>query len=148
MTQSNSIPLDERIVEAMIRFARASKSHRMIVAGSNSSEVLLELHRRGYSRVATTKTCRVPCGQYDVALIAWREHSIKALATTLDWLVHFLSPAGVLVVWVGPHKRAPNQPLRLALEKMGFRIEVGSCCENGVAISARRLEATPAAKAA
>jgi hypothetical protein len=148
MTQSSSIPLDERIVEAMIQLARATKSHRMIVAGCNSSEVLIELHRRGYARVATTRTCRVPRGQNDVALITWREHSIKSLATTLDWLVHFLSPAGVLVVWVGPQERMPNQALRLALENVGFRIEAGTCCGNGVAISTRRLESTPAAKAA
>jgi hypothetical protein len=98
--------------------------------------------------VATTKTCRAPCGQYDVALIMWREHSIRALATTLDWLVHFLSPAGALVIWVGPHECMPSQALRLALEKLGFRIQVGTCCENGVAISARRLESASAAKAA
>jgi hypothetical protein len=147
MIQYGRIP-NQRIVDAMIVLACAAKSHRMIVAGCNSSEVLLELHRRGYSRAATTKTCHVPRGQNDVALITWPEHSIKALATTLDWLVHFLSPAGVLVVWVGPHERMPHQALRLALEKLGFRIEVGTCCENGLAISARRLESTAAAKAA
>jgi hypothetical protein len=148
MTQPGPIPSDERIVDAMIVLACPAKSHQMIVAGSNSSGVFKELLRRGYSRVATTKTCRAPCGQKDVALIPWRKHSMAALATTLDWLVHFLNPAGVLVVWVGPHERMPNQALRLALEKLGFRIEVGTCCENGLAISARRLESTAAAKAA
>jgi hypothetical protein len=98
----------------MIQLARAAKSDRMIVAGSNSSEILLELHRRGYARVTTTKTCRIPRGQHDVALVPWREHSIRALATTLDWLVHFLSAAGVLVVWVGSHERMPNRTLRRA----------------------------------
>ena len=148
MTQPGPIPSDERIVDAMIVLACAAKSHRMIVAGSNSSEVFQRLGRRGYSRVATTKTCRAPRGQNDVALITWREHSMRALATTLDWLVHFLSPSGVLVVWIGPHERMPHQALRLALETLGFRIEVGTCCENGLAISARRLESTAAAKAA
>ena len=98
--------------------------------------------------MATTKTCRVRGTQQDVALVAWREHSIKALATTLDWLVYFLGPAGVLTVWIGPHERMPSQTLKLALEGMGFRIEAATCCENGVAISARRLVATPAARAA
>jgi hypothetical protein len=102
MTQSGPIPSDERIVDTMIELARAAKTHQMIVSG------------RGYSRVTTAKTCRVPCGEHDVALVAWREHSIKALATTLDWLVHFLSPAGVWVVWIGPHERMPNYTLRLA----------------------------------
>src|ERR1017187_9691345 len=95
MTQSRPNPSDERIVDAMIQLARAAKSRRMIVAGPNSAEVFLELHRRGYLRVTTTKTSRVPCGQYDVALVAWRAHSIKDLETTLDWLVHLLSAAGL-----------------------------------------------------
>jgi hypothetical protein len=60
MTQSTAIPSDERIVDAMIQLARAAKSHHMIVAGSNSSEIFLELHRRGYARVTTTKTAAFP----------------------------------------------------------------------------------------
>ena len=148
MTQSSPIPSDERIVDAMIQLARAAKSHRMIAAGSNSAEIFLELHRRGYPRVTTTRICLVPCGQYDVALVAWREHSIKTLEMTLDRLVHYLSPAGVLVVWIGPHERMPDQALRLAFGRLGFRIESGTNCENGIAIAARRLDSVPAAKAA
>ena len=148
MTQSGSIPSDERIVDAMIQLARAATSHRMIVAGPASAEVFLELHRRGYPRVATTQSCRVPCGQHDVALLAWRDYSLKDLETTLDRLVHFLRTAGVLVVWIGSHERLPNQALRRTLERLGFRIEAGTNCENGVAISARRLATNPAAKAA
>ena len=136
MTQSDPIPSDERIVNAMIQLARVAKSHRMIVTGSNSAEVFRQLHRRGYPRVTTTTICRVPHVQNDVALITWREHSIKALAATLDWFVHFLSPAGVLVVWVSPHERMSNQALRLALKKLGFRIEARTCCENGLEMRA------------
>jgi hypothetical protein len=112
MTQSDPIPSDERIVDTMIKLARASKSIEMIVAGCNSSEVLLELHRLGCSRAATTKTCRIPCGQNDVALIMWRDHSIKALATTFDWLVHFLSPATRPV--------SPLTMLQLAARRVAF----------------------------
>jgi hypothetical protein len=148
MTQSSPIPSDERIVDAMIQLARAAKSHRMIAAGSNSAEIFLELHRRGYPRVTTTRICLVPCGQYDVALVAWREQSIRTLETTLDRLVHYLSAAGVLVVWIGPHERVPDQALWLAFGRLGFRIESGTSCENGIAIAARRLDSVPAAKAA
>jgi len=35
-----------------------------------------------------------------------------------------------------------------ALQRLGFRIESGTRCENGIAIAARRLELNPAAKAA
>lgn len=148
MPQSSLIPSIERIVDAMIQLARAAKSHRMIVADSNRAEVFLELHRRGYSRVTTTSTCRVARDRYDVAFVAWREHSIKALETTLDWLVQLLGPASVLVVWVGPHERTPNKKLRLALGRLGFRIEAGTTCEKGVVVSARRIEASPLSQAA
>jgi hypothetical protein len=141
------IPSDERIAKALVELARATESHRIIVAGSNCSEIFLELHHLGYSRLATTKSCRIPCTQYDVALLAWREHSIKALATTLDWLVHFLSPGGVLAVWLKPHESMPGRKLRAALEGLGFGIEAGARCEGGIAIAGRRLESTTTTRA-
>jgi hypothetical protein len=131
-------PQDERIVKTLVEIARATKSHQIIVAGSNCSEVFLELHRLEYSRVSTTKTCRIPYTQYDIALLAWQEHSIKALATTLDWLVHFLSPTGALVIWIDTAARARS--LRSAIEQLGFRVETAVRCENGFATSARRLD--------
>jgi hypothetical protein len=140
MNQSNSIPSDKRIVDTMIQLARAAKLHRMIVSGSNSLEVILELHRRGHLRATTAKLCDVPCGQFDVALVVWREPSTKAFETTLAHLVPFLSGAGVLVVWAGTHERMPNHMLRLAVEKLDFRIESATCCENGVVVCARRLQ--------
>jgi hypothetical protein len=130
-------PQNERIVKTLVEIARATKSHRIIVAGSSCSEVFLELHRLGYSRVATTKTCRIPYAQYDIALLAWRKHSIKALTTTLDWLVHFLSPTGVLVIWIDT--ALGSRRLRSAIERLGFRVETGVGCENGFATSARRI---------
>ena len=125
MTQPNLIPSDERIVDAMIELARAATSNCIIVAGTNSAEIFLKLHRRGYPRVTTTKICLVPCGQHEVALVAWREQSIKALETTLDRLVHYLTASGVLVFWIGPHERTANKLLGSALRRLGFRIEFG-----------------------
>jgi hypothetical protein len=73
---------------------------------------------------------------------AWRERSIKAMETALEELVHFLSTAGVLVVWVGACDPISIELLRLALRPLGFRIEAGTISETGVAISARRLGQT------
>ena len=138
MIQSRLTPSAEQIIEPMIGLARCSKLRRIIVAGAKSSELMFELHRRGYLRVATTTNCGLPCGQYDVALVDWRQRSTKALDTTLDWLVHFLSPTGVLVIWVGPQDHAGNRKLRAALENHGFLVEAGTVREHGSAISARR----------
>ena len=141
------MPSSERIIEPMLALARCSKHHRIIVAGSQRSELMFELHRRGYGRVATTTTCGLPDGQYDVALVDWRQHSINALETTLDWLVHFLTPSGVLVAWLDPQDRAGNRTLRAMLEEHGFVVEAGTVRDHGSAVAARRCDPYPLSKA-
>jgi hypothetical protein len=143
MSQSRLPPAGERIIEPMIELARCSKHNRIIVAGAKSATLMFELHRRGYVRVATTASCGLPVGQYDVALVDWRERSIKALDTTLDWMVDFLSPAGVLVVWIDPQKPAGNRKLRALLEKQGLVVEAGMVREHGSAVSAQRAGIKP-----
>jgi hypothetical protein len=101
---------------------------------------MFELHRRGYVRVATTANCGLPAGQYDVALVDWRERSIKALDTTLGWLLDFLTPAGGLAVWLDPQEPAANRKLRAMLEKHGLIIEAGTVREHGSAVLARRSD--------
>src|ERR1700756_1487510 len=109
MIQARLIPAGERIVEPMLALARCSKQQRIIVAGSRGAELMFELHRRGHVRVATTANCGLPAGQYDVALVDWRQRSIKALETTLGWLLDFLTPAGGLTVWVDPQEPPANR---------------------------------------
>jgi hypothetical protein len=148
MIQTRLTPAGERIIEPMLALARCSKLQRIIVAGSCSAELMFELHRRRYIRVATTVNCGLPAGQYDVALVDWRQRSIKALETTLDWLVDFLSPTGVLVVWVEPQERAGNRKLRSVLDRHGLLVEAGTIREYGSAISAQRRDANPLRKVA
>src|SRR6476619_4562447 len=147
MIQTRLMPSSERIIEPMLALARCSKHHRIIVAGSQRSELMFELHRRGYGRVATTTTCGLPDGRYDVALVDWRQHSINALETTLDWLVHFLTPSGVLVAWLDPQERAGNRKLRAILEEHGFVVEAGTVRDHGSAVAARRCDPYPLSKA-
>jgi hypothetical protein len=148
MTRPPLVPAGDRIIEPMIALAQCSKLQRIIVAGSKSIELTFELQRLGYAHVSATANCGRPAGQYDVALVDWRQRTFRTLDTTLDWLVNFLSPAGVLVVWVDSQKPAANQDLRSALEKRGFVIEAGTVREDGSAISARRREMSPISKAA
>ena len=127
----------DRITGTMIELAQCSAGQRIILAGSNEPDRSFELHSLGFSRVVTTATCKLSRRQYDVAFVEWRQHSIKALETTLDWLVHFLSPMGVLVIWidVAPERRK----LRSAIEKLGFHVDTGARCENGFVVAARRV---------
>jgi hypothetical protein len=145
---TNSTPSRERITESLVDLARCSKLHRIILAGPNSPQSMFELHRRGYVRVATTATSGLPHGQYDVALVDWQGRSIKALEATLDWLVHFLGSSAVMVIWIDPQERAANRKLAAILERLGFRIEIGTRCEHGLAVSARRRDAAQMAVAA
>jgi hypothetical protein len=148
MNSLNSTPARERITESLVELARCSKLHRIIVAGANGPELMFALHRRGFIRVATTAACGLPQGQYDVALVDWQGRSIKALQTTLDWLVHFLASSAVLVIWIDWPERMANRKLESMLERLGFRVEVGTRCEHGLAISARRRDAAQMAVAA
>jgi hypothetical protein len=141
MNQPNLAVSEERIVETMIALARCSKLHRIVVAGSQGAHLISELHRRGYYRVATTATCGLTRSQYDVAFVEWQLNAIKALETALDWLVRFLAPTSVLVIWVDSHERTAYRKLGLILEGLGFRIEAGTPCEHGLAVAARRLNA-------
>ena len=145
---TTSYATGDRILEPMIALGHCSKQHRIVVAGSRGIELMLELQRRGYARAAATANCGHPAGQYDVALVDWRRRTFKTLEVALDWLVEFLGPAGVVVVWVDPQKAAANETLRLALEQRGFVIESGTVHECGCAVSARRRDVHSMRKAA
>jgi acetolactate synthase regulatory subunit len=148
MTQLHPSAANERIIEPMIALAHCSQQDRIIVAGSKAIELMSLLQRRGYVRAAATASCAHAAKQYHVALVDWRQRSLQALETTLDWLVDYLNPVGVLVIWVDPQKPAAHQTLRTALQRRGFRIEAGTSYEYGFAISARQSEINPIAKVA
>jgi hypothetical protein len=130
----------DRIIDTVIALARCSVEHRILLAGSKEPSRIFELRGRGFSRAVTTATCKLSRGQYDVAFVEWRQHSIKALEATLDWLVHFLSPMGVLVIWIDAAPQ--HRKLRSAIERLGFRVETGIRCKSGFAVAARRLSAS------
>src|SRR6201987_6477978 len=92
----------QRIVEPIIALTHGSKMATIIMTGANSAEAVIDLHRLGYARAATTLNCGLPAGQYDVVLLDGRQRSIKAIETTLDWVADFLSLTGVLIVWLAP----------------------------------------------
>jgi hypothetical protein len=148
MSLSRTTPAGDRIIEPIIALAGCSKQHRIVVAGARGVELMLELQRRGYVRTAATANCGHPAGQYDVALVDWRRRTFKTLEVALDWLVDFLSPSGLVVVWVDPQKAVANEALRHSLERRGFIIEGGLVHDCGCAVSARRREVNPVRKAA
>lgn len=129
----------ERVVDTMIELARLREDQRIIEAGSNALEIYLGLHRRGFTRTATTATCRIPCGQHDVALVAgW--HSMRGLEDLIARLAHFMHAAATLAVWIDADEHARSEKIRSLLERWGFHIEAGTRCGDGYVLSARRRE--------
>jgi hypothetical protein len=140
----------DRKFDSIIELGRCSDHHRILLAGASDPDPVSEWRSRGYHRVATMAASRLPRGQYDVAVVEWRQHSIRALETMLDWLVHFLSPRGVLVIWIDDASgtASARRDLRSLTERLGFRVETAKRCENGFAVSASRLTAGQRAMAA
>ena len=128
------------ILEAMIGLSHCPAGARIILAGASAPGRIDGWRRRGYRRVVTTATCRLPDGRCGAACIEWRRGSIRALEATLDWLVHFLSADGVVVIWVDAalSTAAARRELRAALERSGLAVEAGTRCGSGFAVSARR----------
>jgi len=54
---SSHVVAGDRIIQPMIALAGCSTRHRIVVAGSKSMELMLELHRHGYLRAAATGNC-------------------------------------------------------------------------------------------
>ena len=145
---SPSVTAGDRIIDPMIALAGCATGQRILVAGSKSMELTLELHRRGYLLAAASGNCGRPAGQHDVALVDWRRRTLHALEPTIDWLMNFLRPNATLVIWVDAQKPAANTSLRTSVERRGFVIVNGTVHDCGCALLARRSQAYPMQQAA
>jgi len=137
MAQPRSISDQEHVVDTMIGLTRLTGLHRAIIAGSGSMEFYLALRRRGFLRVATAATCRIPKGQHAVALITGR-NSLQAIEAALVELSPFLSTSASVAVLIDSREIGAGQRIREKLEQMGFRIEAGVRCQEGFVLSAIR----------
>jgi hypothetical protein len=127
----------EQVIDTMLELTRLSKLHRAIVAGSDSLELYLALRRRGYIRVATTETCRIPRGQHTVGLITG-QNSLRALEAALARISPFLCTSAAIAVLIDSRESGFCLKIRTRLEQMGFRIEAGVRCQQGLVLSAYR----------
>jgi hypothetical protein len=137
MVQPHSVSNREQVVDTMIELTRLSNLHRAIVAGSDSLELYLALRRRGFIRVATTATCRIPKGQHAVGLITG-QNSLEAIEAALTRISQFLSTSATIAVLIDSRESGFCLKIRSKLEQMGFRIEAGVRCQQGLVLSAYR----------
>ena len=135
MDQRHS-PLDQ-VVDTMIGLTRLTVLQRAIAAGSGSMELYLALRRRGFMRVATTTTCRIPGGQHSVGLIADR-NSVPAIETALADVSRFLGASAAIAVLIDSDEGGAGARVRGKLVQIGFRIEAGVRCRHGFVLSAIR----------
>jgi hypothetical protein len=141
------LPGQESMLDAMISLARLAKTRRVIVSGSDAFGLYIGLLDRGFLRAATTAISRAPCGQHDAALIAGR-YSTDGLEGLLKRVVPFLTARATIAIWIDSGAVSGSNKLQAALERLGFRIEAGTACENGFIVSAQRRDFNPLANAA
>jgi len=127
----------EQVVDTMIDLTRLSSLHRAIVAGHDSMDLYLALRRRGFVRVATTTTCRIPKQQHAVGLITG-QNSLAAIEAALAQISQFLSRSAAIAVLIDSRESGVCLKVRTRLEQMGFRIEAGVRCQQGLVLSAYR----------
>ncbi len=137
MGQPYSVSNREQVIDTMIGLTRLSHLHRAIIAGSDSLELYLALRRRGFIRVATTATCRIPKGQHAVGLITG-QNSLAAIEAALAQISQFLNASAMIAVLIDSRESGLSLKIRTRLEQMGFRIEAGVRCQQGLVLSAYR----------
>ena len=137
MVQPHSAESREQVVETMIGLTRLSSLQRAIVAGSDRMELYLALRRRGFMRVATPATCRIPRGQHAIGLIAGRD-SPGAVEASLTEISPFLCTHAAVAILIDSHESGSSLKIRMRLQQMGFQIEAGVRCQQGLVLSAYR----------
>jgi hypothetical protein len=139
MSEPHSVQKRDEVLDTMIGLTRLSNLHRTIVAGSDSVELHLALRRRGFIRVATTATWRIPKGQHTVGLIAG-ENTLGGIEDALTQISQLLSPSSAIAILIDSRESGLCLKIRTRLEQMGFRIEAGVRCQQGLVLSAYRQD--------
>jgi hypothetical protein len=137
MAQPHFVSNREQVVDTMIELTRLSSQLRAVVVGSDSLELYLALRRRGFARVSTTETCRIPKGQHAVGLITG-QNSLAAIEAALTQISPFLCANAAVAVLIDSRESGFCLKIRSKLERMGFRIEAGVRCQQGLVLSAYR----------
>lgn len=137
MVEPHSVASREQVVDIMIDLTRLALPVRAVIAGSDSLELYLALRRRGFVRVATTATCRIPKGQHSVGLITG-QNSPVAIEAALTEISQFLCTSAAIAVLIDSREGEVCLKIRAKLEQMGFRIQAGVRCQQGLVLSAYR----------
>lgn len=136
MIQINFDLTRDQVMRTMIDLTRPSILHRIILAGGDSAVAELDLRRRGFLLVSTTRRS-APRGQYAIGLITG-QHSLQALEKSVAEISSYLSATAAIAIVIDFRAAGSNLKVRNQLERLGFQIEAGVRCHEQFLLSARR----------
>jgi hypothetical protein len=137
MTQSRPVTNSDQVVDTMIGLTRLSNAHRTIIMGNDGMKLYIALKRRGFIRAATPATCSIARRQHSVGLIAG-QNSPTTIEAVLNQISPFLSDCATIAILVESSEGGLGLTIRARLQQMGFRIEAGVRCREGLVLSAYR----------
>jgi hypothetical protein len=137
MTEPRTMTDSEQVVDTMIGLTRLSNLHRTIIAGSEGMKLYVALKRRGFIRLATPATCNIPRRQHSIGLIAGQS-SPATVEAALTQISPYLGDCAAIAVLIGSSEGGLGLKIHRKLEQMGFRIEAGVRCQQGLVLSAYR----------
>ena len=136
MAQLHSASDRSQVLDTMIGLTRLSPSQRAIIAGNGGMELYLGLRQRGFMRAATISTNWLPRKQHTIGLLADRNSA--AIERALGELSPYLCTNATVAVLIDAHEHDTNLKVRAKLQQMGFQIEAGVRCHQGLVLSACR----------
>jgi hypothetical protein len=136
MAELHSASGQAQVLDTMIALARLSALQRAIVAGSSGMQLYLGLRRRGFMRVATIATSWLPRKQHAIGLLA--DHSAASIERALNEISPFLGTNATVVILLDANEHDSSLKVRTKLQQMGFQIEAGVRCHQGLVLSACR----------
>lgn len=137
----------DQVVDTMITLTQLSNLNRAIVAGRDSSELYLALRRRGLVRIGLPSAFRRRKAICAVGLITVRD-SLAEFATALAQVAPSLGTTATIAVLIKASEGGFALSIRRKLEQLGFRIEAGVRCQQGLVLSARRQNSAQMDRAA
>jgi hypothetical protein len=137
MAQLHSASDQAQVLDTMITLTRLTHLQRAIIAGSGGMELYLGLRQRGFMRVATISTSWLPRRQHAIALLA--DRSSASLEKALTEISPFLSAGATIALLIDAEDdNGSGLSVRAKLQQMGFQIEAGVRCHQGLVLSACR----------
>jgi hypothetical protein len=136
MVQLHSASDQAQVLDTMIGLTRLSPLQRAIIAGGGGMELFLGLRRRGFMRVATVSTSWTPRRQHAIGLVAGR--NAASIEGALTEISPFLCTNATVAVLIDSYESNSSVKVRTKLQQMGFQIEAGVRCHQGLVLSACR----------